>query len=135
MRLFFSTRLLGALGVVLLILSGCEGNGTHYPVIGKVTVDGKPLPDAQLSFLPDVEKGNQTTARSFGKVKDGNYTLTTKAPAGWYKVIILTKYPGGPDKPEMMLPRRYSDYGRSGLSVEVKPNPAPGDYDLKVKSR
>jgi hypothetical protein len=138
MRPLCPARLSGALGVLVLALSGCGGVGTLYPVSGKVTVDGKPLQDAQLSFVPDKEQGNQTPATPFGKVKDGNYSLTTKdkagAPAGRYKVMVMTRYPGGPEKPAE-LPRRYTDPGKSGLAVEVVPSPAPGAYDLKLTSR
>lgn len=133
------TRLFGTLGVVVLAFSGCGGGlGTLYPVSGKVTVDGVPLKDAQLSFMPDVERENKTATTPVGKVKDGNYTLTTKgkagAPAGWYKVMIMTQYPGGPAKP-VMLSQRYTDPGKSRLAVEVVSSPAPGAYDLKLTSR
>jgi len=136
MVLILSRRWFGVLGVVVLMLSGCEGKNTHFPVAGKVTVDGKPLPDAQLRFLPYEEKENPGVSTTFfSKVKDGNYSLVSGAPAGWYKVIIMTQYPGGPAKPEVVLPQRYSVYGMSGLSVQVKRDSAPGDYDLKVLSR
>jgi hypothetical protein len=138
MRIFCPMRLFGALSVIVLMLSGCGGVGKLYPVSGKVTVDGKPLPDAQLSFMPDAEKGNKATATAVGKVKDGSYSLTTQgkegAPAGWYKVAVYTQYPGGPEK-AVVLPRRYTDPGKSPLSVEVVPSPQPGAYDLKLSSQ
>jgi hypothetical protein len=139
MRMLCASRWFAALGVVVLALSGCGGVGTLYPVSGKVTVDdGQPLADAQLSFVADTEKGNKTTAIPFAKVKDGSYSLTTKgrtgAPAGWYKVSVMTHYPGGPAK-AVELPRRYTDAGKSRLSVEVVPSPQPGAYDLKLSSR
>jgi hypothetical protein len=139
MRTFCPTRLCRILGVVILVLSGCGGGeGTLYPVSGKVTLDGAPLPDAQLSFVADTTKGSKALATPFGKVKDGTYSLTTNekpgAPAGSYKVMVNTQYPGGPEKP-VVLPARYADPGHSDLSVEVVPNSAPGAYDLKLTSR
>jgi hypothetical protein len=138
MRRLSPARLSGALGVVVLALSGCGGVGTLYPVSGKVTLDGKPLPDGQVSFVPDKEKGNKAPATPFGKIKDGSYSLETKgqpgAPAGAYKIMVITRYPGSPEKnPE--LPKRYADAGNSGLAVEVSPTPAAGAYDLKLTSR
>jgi hypothetical protein len=124
-------------GVLVLALSGCgNGLGTLYPVSGKVTVDGEPLKDAQLTFVPDAEKGNKAPASAFSKITNGNYSLTTKeragAPAGWYKVMINThQSPGGTG--EAVLPKKYSDPGKSGLSVEVVQNPSPGAYDITLK--
>ena len=138
MKRFCTWRWLVALGVVVVTLSGCGGVGTLYPVSGKVTVDGQPLPDGQLSFVADAEKGNKTTVIPFAKIKDGSYSLTTKgkpgAPAGWYKIMVMTQYPGGPAK-AVVLPRRYTDAGKSRLSVEVVPASQPGAYDLKLSSR
>jgi hypothetical protein len=136
MRAFFSACLLT---MVVLALAGCgDGLGTCYSVTGTVTVDGEPLKDAQISFLPDTEKGNTTPASAAGKVANGNYSLITKdragAPAGWYKVAINTQYPGGPEKP-VTLPKNYSDASKSGLSVEVVASPSPGAYDLKLKTK
>jgi hypothetical protein len=124
------------LGVLVLVLSGCgQSVGTLYPVSGKVTLNGEPLKDARLSFVPDTDKGNKSPASAFGKVQDGNYSLTTKdkpgAPAGWYKIMVMTQYPGGPEKP-VPLPKRYGDPGKSTLSIEVVPSPAAGAYDLKL---
>jgi len=138
MRRLSPARLSGALGVLVLALSGCGGVGTLYPVSGKVTVDGKPLKDGQVSFVPDKEKGNKAPVAPFGKIKDGSYSLDTKgqpgAPAGWYQIMVETQYPGGPEK-HTELPRRFSDPGKSGLAVEVVPSAAAGAYDLKVTSR
>ena len=96
------------------------------------------MKDAQLSFMADAEKGNKTAATPVGKVQDGSYSITTKgkpgAPAGWYKVMVMTQYPGGP-KNSTVLPKRYSDPGRSHVSVEVVPSPPPDAYDLKLSSR
>jgi hypothetical protein len=125
-------------GILSLTFSGCGGVGTLYPVSGKVTVDEKPLPDGQLTFVADTEKGNATKVVPFGKIKDGSYSITTKgrtgAPAGWYKVAVMTQYPGSPSQ-AVEIPRRYTDAGKSRLSVEVVANPQPGVYDLKLTSR
>lgn len=133
-----SRRLFAALGIIVLALSGCGGGvGKLYPVEGKVTVDGKPLPFGRLTFVPDKEKGNDSTATPFGEIKEGSYSLTTKgktgAPAGWYNVMVLTQWPGAPPNP-VELPIRYSDPGKSKLSVEVAPTPNAGQYDLKLEA-
>lgn len=139
MRAFRLTLFFSSMGILALVLSGCgEQIGQLYPVSGKVTLDDEPLNDAQISFVADAAKGNKAPVSPFGKCKDGSYSLTTKdkpgAPAGWYKVVVNTKYPGASEK-AVELPKRYSDPGKSDLSVEVKPNAEPGAYDLKLKSK
>jgi hypothetical protein len=112
--------------------------GTLYPVSGQVTLDGKPVADGQIAFVPDTEKGNQTKLTPFAKIQGGNYTVTTNgstgAPAGWYKVMVQTQYPGGPEK-AVVLPKRYTDSGKSGLSVEVVASPSGSAYDLKMSTQ
>jgi hypothetical protein len=137
MRTFCSTWVLRVLGLFVLVLSGCgDGLGKLYPVSGTVTLDGEPLKNAQISFVPDTDKGNKTPASAVGRVTNGSYTLTTKdspgAPAGSYKVMINTHYPGAPED-SVSLPRGYADPGKSGLTMEVVENPAPGAYDIKLK--
>jgi hypothetical protein len=137
MRKWFPMRLFAGLSIVAFALSGCGGMGTRYPVEGKVTVDGKPLRDGRLIFVPDKEKGNQLKDGPFGQVKDGSYTLTTQgkpgAPAGWYNVIVQTQYQDAPAD-AIELPRRYEDPLGSGLSIEVVPSPDPGHYDFTLKT-
>jgi hypothetical protein len=129
------TRLLGVFGLLVVGLSGC-GVGKLYPVSGKATLDGEAIKEARVSFVADTEKGNKTSATTFGKIVNGEYTLLTNdqpgAPAGWYKVVILTKWPGGPEN-NIELPRAYSDAGKSPISVEVVANPQAGAYDLTLK--
>jgi hypothetical protein len=129
----------GVLGGLALLLSGCGGGpGTLYPVSCKVTVDGAPLQEAHLFFVADAEKGDTPAEVPFALVKDGSYSITTAwkpgAPAGRYKARVRTRYPGGPDNPAD-IPRRYFDPNTSGLTVEVVASPAPGAYDLSLKSQ
>jgi hypothetical protein len=141
MRVFGPSGRFGVVGALLLLLSGCGGGGspgTLYPVSGRVTVDGVPLPEAQLLFMAHAEKGNKTAELPLGQVKDGNYSVMTwgkpGAPPGWYKVRVKTSYPGSPEKPAA-LPARYFDAKTSPLAIEVVATPAPGAYDLKLTSQ
>lgn len=128
---------LASLVFCLAACTGCGGVGALHPVTGKVTLDGKPLADGQLALVPDVEKGNNTKATPFAKIQGGSYTVSTNgldgAPAGWYKVMIQTQYPGGPEK-AVVLPKRYTDPGKSGLSVEV-PSSKADAFDLKLTTQ
>jgi len=114
----------GCLG--LLLVCGCDGIEC-FPVSGKVTLDGRPLPDAAVSFMPDDEHG----IPSLG-VTDSNgvYTLRQTAelagaPAGKYTVRITTFREGRPeaDPPVPGVPEKVpAEYNvRTKLAAEVKP--------------
>jgi hypothetical protein len=79
----------GLLGVLVLAGGGCGGSGT-VKVRGTVTLDGKPLRGAVVTFVPSGEKGR---AASGATQADGSFQLTTFKPddgalPGDYKVTV-----------------------------------------------
>lgn len=117
---------LGWLGLVLTA-SGCGDVIEYFPVTGQVTLDGKPLPDAVVSFMPDDEGGVATLGETDG---DGVYTLrqtadSSGAPVGKYTVRITTYREGKPDAdpPIPGVPEEVpAEYNlRTTLSAEVEP--------------
>lgn len=106
-----------------------------YPVTGTVTMDGKPVADAVLSFqLMDGTRGaiGQTDSQ-------GRYTLTTfhsedGAVPGEYRISVMKFSTPPPDYPvrkseddenyidfvpKNLLPKKYSDAQKSGLTATV----------------
>src|SRR5262245_4436516 len=80
---------LGLLGALALAGGGCGGSGT-VKVRGTVTLDGKPLSGAMVTFVPAEEKGR---AASGATQADGSFRLTTFKPddgalPGDYKVMV-----------------------------------------------
>src|SRR5262245_1071562 len=78
------------LGFLLLtaVLAGCTGSRTS-PVEGVVLLDGKPLPDASVQFVPQ-GSGRDATGQTD---KSGAFTMSTYRPKdgvvpGEYKVVI-----------------------------------------------
>jgi hypothetical protein len=132
---------------VLLGTHGCgppDLVGPTVPVSGKVTVDGKAVPTGNIVFKPDAAKGN--TNLKYEPVAfinaDGTYTVKTGtkngAPVGWYKVAIeasepITDVVATGTVPKAYVNTRYNSVENSGLSVEVKADPAPGAYDFPLK--
>jgi hypothetical protein len=140
-------RLLAGFAVVLAL--GC-GSNKVVPVSGKVTMDGKPLKNATVSFQPIAEGKNiEAGPGSVGKTNDqGEYTLTTDkgdpgAVVGKHRVTIAIIAPeagqddkrrrGGP-KLENKIPKRYGPGGKDELTFDV---PAGGTTkaDFPLKSR
>jgi len=110
-----------------LALAGC-GSGL-IPVEGTVLLDGQPLPEAQVLFLP--KSGGRPAA---GKTNaEGKFKLTTDksddgAKPGEYQVgVTALKISYGPsgeggeqaEKQQWLAPRRYSKPAESGLTAKI----------------
>lgn len=84
--------------VLGLLLTGCGSSGPAEPVLelvettGKVTLDGKPLPDAQVTFLFQGSPPKGFIASGATTEADGTFTLQTGSKfgtvVGSYKVIV-----------------------------------------------
>ena len=118
-----------------IALAGC-GQGQTGPkastvvaVSGTVTLDGKPMPDGQVSFAVAGDGPVGIT------IKDGQFS--GKVSAGQKRVEICRYRPGKPVKmgdvetpgePENYLPIKYST--QSALTATIK---ADGNSDLKFE--
>lgn len=138
---------------------GC-GGAKPIPVHGTVTVDGKPLADAGVSFIPVGGKGRPAFG---GTDAAGKYRMTTESPGdgafpGEYTVTIVweelpheyMKYrEGAPRKKELLkdylawkethkpvpspVPAIYADPSKTPLKQTV---PAPnGVADFAIRSK
>lgn len=146
--------LLAAL-LLLPLMAGCGGSSTHAPVAGVVTLNGKPIADAAVSFIPD--SGGRPAIGS--TAADGSYQLKCKekvgAKIGPNRVAIVAvqavgklnteKYDSGfgsiagmgpgERKPteKWIIPKVYSKPKTSGLTFTVEPGSNQADFDLKTK--
>jgi hypothetical protein len=124
------------LAVTLVFAFGCAGSVKLAPVSGKVTMDGKPLVGATVSFTPIDEKdkkGIEAPLSSIGNTNDqGEFTLQTTtgqpgAVVGKHKVSIsLLKEQAGDtdDRPPRggwptadLVPLRYNE--KTELTFDV----------------
>ncbi len=101
-----------------------------YEVHGKVTWENDPIPDGDISFVPE----NPELRTEAGKIKDGVYRF--KANAGKNKVEIwaVRPVPGKTDpmgKPikEGYLPEKYNK--SSTLTADVSGSKTEFDFALK----
>lgn len=127
----------------VLSLTGCGGSN-RLPVAGTVMLDGKPLNGVNLVFSPDTTKGNNAQISCTSLVTEGRYDLKTSgitrsdsgpgAPPGWYKVTVTLSTQGTRNRPQakVEIPDKYLSVEKTTLEVEVKNNPEPGAYDLKL---
>lgn len=130
-----------AVAVVLLVLvcgAGCGGDGGPplpplVPVSGKVTLDGEPLSNAQISFL----SSGKGAIDARGETDDaGNYELSAAgkpgAAAGKYKVVIMISVGDVKNIPsKVMLPPKFSDASATELTATVPEDGGTIDFPLK----
>ncbi len=120
--------------LVTVFIPGCSRSGPALgEVSGNVTLDGQPLPDAQLSFMPT--KGGRTAMAQTDE--EGNYTLiySMKAYGGEVGENLVRVNKSEAPKPEAnaveVIPARYNE--QSELKFEIKPGSNTYDLDLQSK--
>ncbi len=136
------------LGVAVLCGAGCGGDSyTVVPVSGKVTLDGQPLADADVTFQPKATTNLNPGPGSYGKTNArGEYTLTVVgqsrggAVVGTHSVSISAAAGPRPDpsddRPHTVknkVPEKYND-PVTGLTCDV-PRGGTSKADFELKSR
>lgn len=112
--------------------SGCGGNSNLFLATGTVTLDGKPVEKAFVTFIP---MGSGTT--SYGKTDANGYyemQFTDREAGAWKgqnRVEIRTGDVGtrGEPAPRERIPAAYNN--ASTLVAEVKSGKNSFDFDLK----
>jgi hypothetical protein len=131
------------LGLALLLAFGCGQGIRLAPVSGRVTMDGKPLADANIVFDPkNVEPGKDILLTFSGKADDdGHYKLFDKdghegAAEGVYTVSISQREDfakmATPHRPRELVPAKYN----RNTTLEFTVPPAgtdKADFELKSK--
>jgi hypothetical protein len=131
---------------VTLLVAGCGKNPHRLALVsGRVTMDGNPLANAAVAFLPDTKPGAKPSPTSRGETdKDGRYMLTSSedkpgAVVGTSKVRISTMRSSGGGEGEggailarETVPERYN--ARTELTFDVpEEGTDQANFDLKSK--
>jgi len=114
------------------LLAGCGGGG-FAPVAGTVTYKNEPLKEGSIAFHP--EKGRP----AHGKIRDGKIVeVTTETAGDGARVgpvrVTIQAVTGGSDmyaKHKSLVPDKYGDPSKSGLTAEIKPDANDLKFDLK----
>jgi hypothetical protein len=137
--------------VVVAVLAAAIGGGCGkkarpgelpvYPVKGRVTFKGEPMPFAVVTFYPANQPFAQALKSRATADQDGNYQLTTYelndgVPDGEYAVVLYVP-PKRPDpyelegpNPEDRLKLAYIDPAKSKLRFTVRPE--SNTIDIKL---
>jgi len=121
----------------LIVLVGCSGRGKLMEVEGTVTLNGKPLAEGDIAFMPEDKKfGGEG-----GKIKDGRFKFKVRAGKNKVEIRATQEVPGkkapsaaGPDAPpeavrESIIPTKYND--QTTLEADVGPEKKSFTFDLK----
>jgi len=128
---------------VLIVLAGCGASVDvdTVSVSGRVTLDGKALANAHISFEPVVTTADDMSVGSYARTDaDGNFTLllvTTGQPGampGRQKVRITTARPVDPSREDSLIsPELATLRFREGVEIEV-PEQGTDGLDFAMRS-
>ncbi len=95
------TRYLVLLAITALAIGCSDSNPKTYPVSGVVTLDGKPVPGATVTFIPDDSKSNSaaTSCDDKGKYSMSTFKQDDGAIPGSYKIIVAKYQRGAEESP------------------------------------
>jgi hypothetical protein len=115
-----------ALAIVITMSSaGCGGDPQLAEVTGTVTLDGKPLKDVEVRFMPDPAKGTPGLSASCYTDAQGRYTLRTGnrekrgAAVGTHRVCFV-------DIAAIKLPSNIARLNLGAAAETLPKAPAPG---------
>jgi hypothetical protein len=134
---------------VLAALVGVAGCGVkRIPASGKVTLDGQPMTEGVLQFIPDASKGNNLRLGCSGPISNGRWSLATTgmeradtgtgAPIGWFKVTFTdpnegSKAPGASAAPKVAA--KYYREDTTPISIELTDPPPAEGYTIELTSK
>jgi len=127
----------------------CGSNPQVAPVSGVVKLDGVPLPDAVVEFLPDPDRGTTGPRSTATTDEQGRFRLTCDdgregAVVGFHRVLVQDARAFPPPRgragaatmtPASRIPERYGKVTGTPLSVEVKADPQTVTLEVTGKSR
>jgi len=135
-----------ALLLIVVSTCGCGGDARRASIVGTVTLDGEPLPEGAIAFIPTAgNKGPSTGA----VVSDGRFEVPQqrgpfvgqnrveiRASRETGRMIPDPRHPRGPNVPLVpefaeYVPEHYND--ASTLVREVKQGRNTLDFDLKAE--
>lgn len=140
MKLISPVLWMACLSAVCLTFTGCgDGRPSLVQAEGTVTLNGEPLADAKIGFLPvgdgEYQRSSRAKSDASGKFVVSTYGENDGLPVGKYQVTVektevLGDLPDGYNtedptanrvqvKVKRTVPIRYSDPYESGLTVEV----------------
>jgi hypothetical protein len=138
------SKLSGWMACAALLSSGCGGaSGPELiAVCGTVLLDGKPLPNATVRFVPEVQGAEAVRPASGVTDDNGRYALEysssrSGALPGKYKVVITTARAPDEDEegnPTPAVPETIQDVYNINSTLAADVGADKGEFDFKLES-
>lgn len=145
-----ASRRLPQVAGILILLTGLGCGASPVGVKGALTVDGKPLANATVMFVPEDADGKTATGTTdaSGAFRLTTFKLNDGAMRGSYKIVVTHSEPvvipkdikdvdeqkayvaSQPRKPSI-VPEKYSHAEQTPLKHRV---PQDGDAKIEIKS-
>lgn len=131
---------LGVVALLLAFAAGCSGENwvINEQVEGTVKLDGKPLANVAVEFVPTGDPKKQPPL-SHGTTDDkGHFVLTcdNKKPGavvGKHSVLVIVGRSEGDKQPDP-IPAVYANLNKTPLKLEITPDKHTYDLDLTAKA-
>jgi hypothetical protein len=108
------------LAVLLLTVAGCgDGRPARVTVSGRVLIDGEPLTQGIVQFVPDGARPSASKIDAEGRFKLTCYDGGDGIVPGTHRVMIAAKEMLGESKVKWLAPPKYADFRSSELSFEI----------------
>jgi hypothetical protein len=141
MNMTFAVRLV-SLGACLLIWTGCSRSADRQSLEGTVTLDGAPLANGSIVFLPQSGTKSPTAG---GKIADGRFTIAPSggAASGTFRVEITALRKTGKKAKDPMLGRTIDElvqcvppcYNRDSQLTANVTEQRTNHFEFTLKSR
>jgi hypothetical protein len=117
-----------------VLIVGCQRGPQFACVEGVVFLDGKPLPDAEVQFIPDITQQAKGPPASAYTDKDGRYQVLADGNSG----VVVGKNRVSINDARIMMSGNGVD-AESGISAPAKParasrNRVPAEYSDALRS-
>jgi hypothetical protein len=122
--------------VLGLFLAGCGGESDGLPreaVSGTVTLDGKPMPEGNIQFVPTETSTTSIAVNPGAKITDGSYSIPRESGPvpGTYKVVIYAGASGGAANPDT---KKAPGGARDKMAQQkLKPELIPTKYNAQTE--
>ena len=123
------------MGILFLPFLGCSNDPAAAKVTGTVTLDGNPVPSAEITFVPeDGSRISQAMTNSEGKYELRFSASKTGAMIGTHKVTIRTgpsEKSDDPNAAKEIIPKKY--HSESQLKETLKAGKNTVDFNLTTQ--
>jgi len=128
--------------VLVALAAGCSGDNwvMNEQVDGTVKLDGKPVANAVVEFVPSVDTKKQAPVSRGTTDEKGHFVLEcdnkkSGAVIGKHSVLVLTgRGEDDAKQPVSAVPNVYSNLAKTPLKIDVTADKHTYDLDLTAKA-